>query len=53
MAGGDDERSEPLPPLDGTRFAVLVGVGLVTLLALIGVAALIVSAHGELLRVAG
>lgn len=52
MAGSDEEQTEPLPPLDGTRFAVLVGVGLVTLVALIGVAALVVSAHSELLRVA-
>lgn len=53
MAGSDDdEQTDPLPPLDGTRFGVLVGVGLVTLLALIGVVALVLSAHDELLRVA-
>lgn len=51
MAGSDDEQTDPLPPLDGPNFAVLVGVGLVTLVALIGVVALVVSAHGELLRV--
>jgi hypothetical protein len=51
MAEEDEEPSEPLPPLDGTSFAVLVGVGLATLVALIAVAALVVSAHDELLRV--
>lgn len=53
MVEEDEEQAEPLPPLEGTSLAVLVGVGLVTLVALIAVAALVVSAHDELLRAVG
>lgn len=48
-----DEQADPIPPLDGPNFAVGVSVGLVTLLALAGVAALILSQRPELLRVVG
>lgn len=50
---GDDEQADPLPPLEGPNFAVLVGVGLVTLLALAGVAALILSQRPELSQAVG
>lgn len=50
---GDDEQADPLPPLDGPNFAVAVSVGLVTLVALAGVVALIVSQRPELLRLVG
>lgn len=53
MAGDDDQLSDPIGPPDGTVFAVGIGVGLVTLLGLLAAVALVVSAHGDLLRPVG
>lgn len=52
MAGGDGQ-SEPLPPPDDVSYKVMLGVGLVTLLALLAVALMVAGVHDHLLAPTG
>lgn len=47
---GDEHQTDPIGPPEGTVFAVGMGAGIATLLGLIGALALVLSAHGDLLR---